>query len=415
MIVSLRYCSLYLLFFTLLTAKAIAQEMKFSDPVLLSPLINTANEEVNPLLSWDGKNLYFVRAFYPQNKGGKGAGTDVWVSQLDNQANWMMPTNKFRWNNKLNNAVVGVRKDDKVVYLLNSYNNKSGIAFSKYLNGDWTTPEVISIPNIEKLDFVGFYMNPSFSILLISMVKDDSYGKEDLYVSVKDSLDVWSTPLNLGSTINTSGFEIAPFLSEDGKRLYFTSDGHKGFGGADIFMAERLHDSWTTWSRPRNLGNKVNSEKFDSYFSVHDSTCFFVSNRSSEFSDIYQSRMEKVKKVDLKDSVNRIIEEAKKLLGEIDTAPTSIETIEFPVNSFTLNASLKNQIKKWISRFDVKLVSNIELLNSKVQMSFEQINEVTNYLVSIGISKSKIKNISNSKTTPKIKGTMEIRIYLKKN
>jgi WD40-like Beta Propeller Repeat len=415
MIVSIKYYSLYLLFFTLLTAKTIAQEMKFSDPVLLSPLINTANEEVNPLLSWDGKNLYFVRAFYPQNKGGKGAGTDVWVSQLDNQGNWMMPTNKFRWNNKLNNAVVGVRKDDKVVYLLNSYNNKSGIAFSKYLNGDWTTPEVISIPNIEKLDFVGFYMNPSFSVLLISMVKDDSFGKEDLYVSVKDSLDVWSTPLNLGSTINTSGFEIAPFLSEDGKKLYFTSDGHKGFGGADIFMAERLHDSWTTWSRPRNLGNKVNSEKFDSYFSIHDSTCFFVSNRSSEFSDIYQSRMEKVKKVDLKDSVNRIIEEAKKLLGEIDTAPTSIETIEFPVNSFTLNASLRNQIKKWISRFDVKSLSNIELLNSKVQMSFEQINEVTNYLVSIGITKSKIKNISNSKITPKIKGTMEIRIYLKKN
>jgi WD40-like Beta Propeller Repeat len=405
-------CFLSLVF---LTGNSFAQDIKFSDPVLLPNTINTEYEEASPLVPPDGKSLYFVRAFCPSNKGGKGSGTDIWVSQLDNNGSWTLPTNNLRWNNKLNNVIIGVKNDSKVVYLLNSYNNKKGIAFSKHLNGDWTSPELITVPGVENLNFVGFYMNPSFTILLMSMVKEDSFGKEDLYVSLKDSLGRWSNPINLGSTINTDGFEIAPFLSADEKKLYFTSDGHKGLGNADIFVAERLHDSWTTWSRPKNLGDKINSPKFDAYFSIHDSTCFFTSNRASTFSDIYQARVEKVKRMDLRDSVNRIIEQTKKLLSELEKIPAGVEPILFRDNTFTLDATQKNQLKKWIGNFDLKLLQSIEIISSQNPMAFEQTNEISDNLIKLGIDKTKIVKVSNSKATPKVKGAVELKIYLKKN
>lgn len=211
------------------------QEIQFSDPVPFSSSINSESEEVSALLAPDGKTLFFVRAFDTRNKGGIGAGMDIWTSQRDSKGRFSTASNDLKkWNNKFNNSVIGIRKDNQVVYLLNSYTGKPGIAFSKNLNGEWTSPELIAIPGVQQLNLVGFYMHPSFSILLISIERADSQGKEDLYVSLKDSLDHWGEPLNLGSTINTPEFEISPFLSEDGKRLYFASNGHQGYGDADI-------------------------------------------------------------------------------------------------------------------------------------------------------------------------------------
>jgi WD40-like Beta Propeller Repeat len=401
------------IFFVFRASISTAQEVRYTQPERLPSSINSSYEEISPLMTSNGKTLYFVRMFDPQNKGGKTAGMDVWISLKDHAGNWLNANNKTKWNNKLNNAVVGIRDDGKTVYLLNSYTNKSGIGFSRNINGEWTTPEVILMPGIEKLNFVGFYMNPTFNILLMSMVKEDSFGKEDLYVSLRDSLDQWSEPLNLGSTINTDGFETAPFLSADGTKLYFTSNGHKGFGDADIFVSERLYGKWTVWSRPKNLGNQINSEKFDSYFSIYDSICFFSSNRSSRYSDIYMSRIEKNNKIQLKDSVNRIIDETRRLLDELKNLPVSVEHISFAPNTFLLTNALKGQIKKWIRSYDLNLINEIELLNTKAPMDFEQVNEVTDYLISLGVDQTKIKNITNLGAKPKLPATMELRIYLK--
>src|SRR5690606_4925840 len=73
------------------------------------------------------------------------------------------------------------------------------------------------------------------------------------------------------------------------KRLYFASNGHKGFGDADIFYSERLYDSWEAWSLPKNLGEEVNTASFEGYFSVFgDSIGFFASNRDGGLAILYQ-------------------------------------------------------------------------------------------------------------------------------
>lgn len=274
------------------------QELVFSEPVKLGSQINSDDEELAPLLSSDGKTLYFSRAFHANNMGGKYAGTDIWVSKKDDKGNWMPASNMTaHWNNKRSNAVIGVNHDHSVVYLLNAYSNKSGISFSKINSGIWGEPEFIPIPGINRDDFVGIYVHPDFDVIIISMKGADSNGEEDLYVSLKDSFGNWTAPKNLGPTINTRGFEISPFLSLDKKRLFFSSNGHQGFGDADIFYCDRLFDSWETWGVPRNLGEFVNSKMFDGFSSIiGDSLLILSSNRSGKTADLYISKSQKKRK-----------------------------------------------------------------------------------------------------------------------
>lgn len=390
-----------------------AQEIQFSDPVPLGSSINSESEEVSALLSPNGKTLYFVRAFDSRNKGGIGAGMDIWTSQRDSKGRYLPASNEFKqWNNRFNNSIIGIRKDNQVVYLLNSYNNKPGIAFSKYLSGEWTSPELIPIPGIQQLNLVGFYMHSSFSILLISIERPDSQGKEDLYVSLKDSLEHWSEPLNLGTTINTPGFEISPFLSEDGKRLYFSSDGHQGYGDADIFVAERLYNNWTLWTRPKNLGSKINSEKFDAYFSIYgDTICYFSSNQASNFSDIYSSRVSLGKRTLLRDSVNKIVNETKKLLSDLKSSdePDGFQYVVSPLNSVVLSSLMQTQIKKLVTQYQTDKIQVVELICYRLHP--DQRTNVIDYLKSLGIAPKKIKppTLVGSGTT---QSGVEIKVFL---
>lgn len=269
--------------------EASAQELQFSQPVKLSSAINTEDEELAPMLSPDGQTLYFSRAFHNKNTGGKYAGTDIWISRKDADGNWTPAVNAGKpWNTKRSNAVIGISADGATVYLTNAYNNKSGFSFSRLVLGKWTKPEFIAVPGINRDDLVGIYVHPASDVMMISMKGKDNNDEEDLYVSLKDSLGRWSQPRTLGSSINTSGFEISPFLSRDKKRLYFSSNGHSGFGDADIFYSDRLYDSWQTWTVPINLDEKVNSVGFDAFFSIYgDSVAYFTSNRIGKSTDIF--------------------------------------------------------------------------------------------------------------------------------
>ena len=82
-------------------------------------------------------------------------------------------------------------------------------------------------------------------------------GHADLYHCYRDENGHWSEPVNLGSTINTKGAEMAPFIHPDGKTLYFSSDTHTGMGGYDLFMSRRNKEG--EWSEPVNLGYPINT------------------------------------------------------------------------------------------------------------------------------------------------------------
>ena len=116
------------------------------------------------------------------------------------------------------------------------------------------------------------------------------YGGTDIYV-VEYNNGQWGTPVNMGKEINTEGNEMFPFASDD-ESLYFSSDGHEGLGGLDVFVAE-LKDG-IAYRGVQNIGAPVNSEKDDFGFITdkNRTTGYVSSNRKKGISDddIYSFR-----------------------------------------------------------------------------------------------------------------------------
>src|SRR5688572_2941346 len=104
----------------LVVARTSAQNLVFSKPNPLGTGVNSEAEEINPILSPDGKTLYFVRAFHEENIGGDVGGADIW-SSTKSAGKWQPATNQIgKWNNLENNAIIGLNKKEMVVYLANT-------------------------------------------------------------------------------------------------------------------------------------------------------------------------------------------------------------------------------------------------------------------------------------------------------
>jgi outer membrane protein OmpA-like peptidoglycan-associated protein/tetratricopeptide (TPR) repeat protein len=141
-------------------------------------------------------------------------------------------------------------------------------------DGNWSTPERLAIS-----DSIGWDGSPAFSrdgkTLYFASNRRGGKGGLDLYRAPMDNSGRFGRPINLGSTINTRGNELFPYVSEDGK-LYFSSDGHPSLGGLDIFVASRSGDE----IQIEHLGIPINSVGDDFGLFLSDVTQgYFSSNR----------------------------------------------------------------------------------------------------------------------------------------
>lgn len=241
--------------------------------------VNSEYGEINPLLSPDGKTLYFSRQNHPENMGGVEDKEDIWYSELDSAGNWTLAKNLGpRFNNEspnFVNAIQSVTPDGRSAIMLlgNQYGSRgkmiAGVSVSSNVGGVWTTPVPLRIKNDYNFnEKANYFLTNNRETLIMSVERRDSYGDRDLYVSfmLKDS--TWTEPLNLGPVVNTAAEESAPFLASDEHTLYFSSKGFSGYGGSDIYVSRRLDDSWTSWSEPENLGPEINSPLEDLFFNI---------------------------------------------------------------------------------------------------------------------------------------------------
>lgn len=269
------------------------QLYEFSKAERIPGLVNSSAEESNPVLSFDGKYLYFVRTFDTKNLGGI-YDQDIWYSLLNN-GNWITPKPLASLNNKLHNAVISthlLQKDSLTrLYLLSSYSQqdaRKGISIAERTNGDsvWTLKGKLPIPSLDiSGKYVGYFISKDESVVIVSYEGSDSEGEEDLYFSLKNG-DEWSELEHMGSTINSPGFEISPFLSPGKDTLFFSSNGFKGQGDADIFYSVRK-GKWNSWSKPVNLGPGINTSNFDAYFSLVGTKAIWSSNREGKDLDLW--------------------------------------------------------------------------------------------------------------------------------
>jgi OOP family OmpA-OmpF porin len=241
--------------------------------------VNSNYSELNPLLSPDGKTLYFSRRNHPENVGGVTDKEDIWYSELGQDGKWTLARNVGRpLNNEYPNfinAVSSATPDGKSVLLLlgNRYEEKgkmiAGVSVSNNIGGSWTDPKPLRIEDDYNFnERANYFLTNTRKVLLMSIEREDSRGGRDLYVSFSKNDTVWTKPLNMGVMINTAGEESGPFLASDDKTLYFSSNGFSGFGGSDVFMSRRLDDTWTNWSPPENMGPDINSKLDDLFFNI---------------------------------------------------------------------------------------------------------------------------------------------------
>jgi len=166
-----------------------------------------------------------------------------------------------------------------------------GVSISTKSSDGWSKPVPLEIENpfIEKNDG-DYFLAQNRKTLILAVERFDTHGGKDLYVSFRMKNGKWSEPLNLGNKINSAGDEIAPFLAADDMTLYFSSRGYSGFGAADIYISKRTDDSWQNWTTPENLGNTVNSAEEDIFFNIPPSGQYaYFSKGNTEYdADIYR-------------------------------------------------------------------------------------------------------------------------------
>lgn len=252
-------CFFFYTALTLFVAQLFAQPR--SDGSIES--LNSVFDEQAPRISPDGQTMYITRANHPGNIKGKKDPGDIWIaSRID--SGWSEPVHAGHVINNGNyNAVIGFSSDGSEILLIGHYGTSirtQGIAVSQRLSTGWAEPQNISIPYfMNKSTATHAFISADGKALVYSAEGYGTWGAEDIYVSLRNG-NGWTEPYNLGKVINTRFQELSPAFSYDGKTLFFSSNGHKGFGSFDVFECSRLDDSWLKWSAPVNLGKSVNAE-----------------------------------------------------------------------------------------------------------------------------------------------------------
>jgi outer membrane protein OmpA-like peptidoglycan-associated protein len=236
----------------------------------LGDRVNSSQDELGPIISTDGKTIYFARQNVADNVGGEQDGEDVWYSKFE-RGLWGFARNMGKsLNSSIADNLISVGADNNTML----FKRPEGLAFRFRSQNGWSDFEKIDVEiNNESDHFVGALSSDGRTLVFSAMTKNNLFydarrQEHDLYVSTRDSIGLWSAPMNIGANINTAGEESSPFLSPDGRTLFFASNGRPGYGDLDIFVAQRKGNGWKDWSEPLNLGPTINSPAFDAYYTV---------------------------------------------------------------------------------------------------------------------------------------------------
>lgn len=155
------------------------------------------------------------------------------------------------------------------------------IYFSEFVNGEWSEPKPFQFNSPKYNTGHAVFAENDQAIYFVSDM-NGGYGGADIYVSRKQNNGDWGVPVNIGPTVNSSQQELFPFVLNE--TLYFSSNGHFGLGGLDVYSY-----SLGRGEKPRNLGYPLNTS-FDDFSLVVDATGvngFIASNRSDNIDRLY--------------------------------------------------------------------------------------------------------------------------------
>lgn len=318
----------------LLAFQLTAQEEELMELEKLPSPINTDDyNEGGPVLSLDGKQLYFTRSGSPDFertliKEGRDVSVvcteeeylgilsgiyseisndniaepyasafnqDIWIAHLNGDTVSHITHPGFPINNALPNSVVSARLDSHRLVVINQFYSDGSMyegfsSVQKGYNENFEFPKPLHIYNFyNNSSDVNLALSTRGQAMVLSLERFDSKGGKDLYLSFKITGDLWSEPQNLGEIMNTPFTETTPFISDDNRHLYFATDRPGTRGGLDIYVSERLDYTWLRWTEPKPVALPVNSESDDlqPFLDHLHSNFYFVSGRDGTL-DIFR-------------------------------------------------------------------------------------------------------------------------------
>ncbi len=331
--------------------------MKNPVPVEIKNLgkqVNSPYPEYAPIITADESVIYFT-ARRPENVGGRVDPydglyfEDVWATEKQEDGTWGKAYNLGTpINDKEHESVIGVSPDGQTIYIYKSDNG--GDIYVSHLKGDkWTKPKPLPKPINSKYSEKSIAIFPDGKKMLFVSTRPGGYGGRDIWIAEKNEKGKWKKVYNAGPTINTQYDEDGIFLHPDGKTLYFSSKGHKTMGGYDIFKTVYEDGKW---SEPVNLGYPINTAGDDIYFVISSDgkRAYYASYRDDSYGekDLYVMEF-KTEEIEAKLEKKKLTLEQKTKLPLLAFKPASPITL---VKGFVYDSLTKDPLEAFVLVID---------------------------------------------------------------
>ena len=248
------------------------------EPRNLGDSINSNVSEYYPTLTIDGKELIYTRRVRNFNE-------DFFGSVLKADHSWGTARGLLgNINTQSNEGAQNISQDGQwLIFTGCNFQDSHGSCdlYISYLTPDgWSTPENLGFTVNSEYWESAPSLSPDKRDLYFASKRPEGYGGTDIYVCRRLPNGRWTEPTNLGPEINTAGDESCPFIHADNQTLYFTSNGHLGYGGDDLFISRKGPKG--VWIKPQNLGYPINTiENEGSLIVAADGkTTYYASDRS---------------------------------------------------------------------------------------------------------------------------------------
>ena len=178
--------------------------------------INSAFNDIAPLIAPDGKTLYFIRKDHPQNMKRKKQ--DIWYATRKSDGTWNKAQNLGKpINDKSHNNIISVSPDNNTIIVDGIYKtdgspSTSGFSITHRTEEGWELPKPLVFKNYyNRNDYFSSCMSSERQKIIFAIEREDSEGDLDLYICFLKPDGTWSEPKNMGSRLNTFGTEKSPF------------------------------------------------------------------------------------------------------------------------------------------------------------------------------------------------------------
>lgn len=244
--------------------------------------INTSFSEHSPAISEDSSILIFTS----RKKGTKSEellsdgqyDENIYISKKI-EGKWTSPEPIENINTSDNEASISLSPDGTTLFIYKQ-EDKGTIYYSENVDGTWTTPIKLGKNINTRNRETHATITRDGKTLYFTSERFGGYGGLDIYVSTKQADGTWGKPKNLGEAVNSKGDEDGPFISPDGDILHFSSEGHGGYGGFDLYKSYK--SEFGTWTMAENLGYPINTIEDDAFYCPIDSTFAIYTSRKED-------------------------------------------------------------------------------------------------------------------------------------